>query len=99
MKKRWKILMLTLMFLALVPINSMANEPEDEVNQEEILNMQQESLNISGFLKETQKYTQDTFEDIDLNDLLTHAITGNIDNKTFLKAIGNIARERNCRMY
>ena len=99
MKKRWKILILTLMFLALVPINSMANEQEGEISQEEILNMQQDSLNISGFIKEAQKYTQDTFEDIDLNDLFTHAIAGNIDNKTFLKAIANIARKRNCRMH
>lgn len=48
---------------------------------------QQEELNISSFIKEAQKYTQSTFEDIDVNELFTSAITGKIDNSTIMKTI------------
>ena len=94
MKKQWKIFILIIVFLSIMPIISLAQEGE-EPSQEEILKSQQDSLNISGFLEEAKKYTQDSFEDIDINDLFTSAITGNIDNTTILKTIFNIARQRN----
>lgn len=97
MKKRWKIFILIVMFLFVMPIISLAEG--EEPTQEEILKSQQDSLNISGFLEEAKKYTQDTFEDIDINDLFTAAITGNVDNTTILKNIFNIARKRNHRLY
>ncbi len=96
MKKQWKIFILIIVFLSIIPIISLAQEGE-EPSQEEILKSQQDSLNISGFLEEAKKYTQDSFEDIDINDLFTSAITGNIDNTTILKTIFNIARQRNSR--
>lgn len=96
MKKQWKIFILIIVFLSIIPIISLAQEGE-EPSQEEILKSQQDSLNISGFLEEAKKYTQDSFEDIDMNDLFTSAITGNIDNTTILKTIFNIARQRNSR--
>ena len=96
MKKQWKIFILIIVFLSIIPIISLAQEGE-EPSQEEILKSQQHSLNISGFLEEAKKYTQDSFEDIDINDLFTSAITGNIDNTTILKNIFNIARQRNSR--
>ncbi len=96
MKKQWKIFILIIVFLSIMPIISLAQEGE-EPSQEEILKSQQDSLNISGFLEEAKKYTQDSFEDIDINDLFTSAITGNIDNTTILKTIFNIARQRNSR--
>lgn len=96
MKKQWKIFILIIVFLSIMPIISLAQEGE-EPSQEEILKSQQDSLNISGFLEEAKKYTQDSFEDIDMNDLFTSAITGNIDNTTILKTIFNIARQRNSR--
>lgn len=96
MKKQWKIFILIIVFLSIIPIISLAQEGE-EPSQEEILKSQQDSLNISGFLEEAKKYTQDSFEDIDINDLFTSAIKGNIDNTTILKTIFNIARQRNSR--
>ena len=48
--------------------------------QNEIIEAQKDTLNISDFLKETQKYTKDTMPGINLNDLLTAAITGTVDN-------------------
>ena len=44
-------------------------------------------MNISSFIKEAQKYTQNTFKDIDVNELFTSAITGKIDNDTIIKSI------------
>lgn len=58
-------------------------------SQEEILKSQSESLNISGFVSEANKYTKDVFSDMDINDLMKNAIKGNIDNKTiFSKILG-----------
>ena len=52
-----------------------------------IINTQKESLNISSFIGETQNYTSDFLQDVDLNELLNAAITGNINNRKFLKNI------------
>ncbi len=65
-------------------------EESSEKSQQEILESQQDSLNISSFIKEAQKYTENTFEDINLNDLFTSAITGKIDNETIFKTIFKI---------
>ena len=59
-------------------------------SEQKILNSQQDSLNISGFIKEAEKYTESTFEDIKLSDLFTSALTGNIDNTTIFKSIAKI---------
>ena len=62
-------------------------EESSEKSQQEILESQQNSLNISGFIKEAQKYTENTLEDININELFTSAITGKIDNETIFKSI------------
>ena len=49
--------------------------------EEEIMDSTQEEFNINGFIKEAQKYTGEFFEDIDLNNLLSEAIKGNVKNK------------------
>ena len=49
-------------------------------SQEEIMSSTQEKFNISGFLKEAQKYTNESFEEIDLSSMLGQAIQGKIDN-------------------
>ncbi len=64
-----------------------AQKESEQISQQEILESQQDSLNISGFIKEAQKYTENTFEDINLNELFTSAITGKIDNTTIFKSI------------
>lgn len=61
--------------------------------ENEIINMQKETLNISGFLEEAEEYTEESMPNIDLNELLSVAISGNIDNgkllNMFSKLIGN----------
>ena len=56
-------------------------------SQEEILKSQSESLNISGFLSEANKYTKEAFSGLDVNELMNSAIKGNVDNKTILSKI------------
>lgn len=90
MKKICGTIILIILYLLSMPVNCLASEAEAEVSQQEIIQSQQNSLNISGFLQEAQKYTQSTFEDVNLNDLFTSAITGNIDNTTIAKAIMSI---------
>lgn len=64
---------------------------------EEILESQKESLNISNFIEQANKFTGKAFEDIDVEDLLNSAIKGNVDNSTILKKIlglfGNEVRQ------
>ena len=85
MKKVVKFIFLILIFVFILPTICLASETD--TSQEEILESQQDSLNISSFLEEAQKYTEDTFEDIDIGELFTSAITGNIDNTYIVKSI------------
>ena len=95
MKKIWKILFLSIVFLLISNISFAS----DESQSEEILKSQKESLNIGAFIKETKKYTEDSLEGIDLNDLFSNAIAGKIDNKTILGSISKIARQRSFRLH
>ncbi len=130
MKKIWKILFLSLVFLLISNISfasnarnlneiklasntsdlnkiklasntkNSSNQSETNENQaEEILKSQKESLNIGAFIKETKKYTEDSLEGIDLNELFSNAIAGKIDNKTILGSISKIARQRGFRLH
>lgn len=56
----------------------------------EIIENQKDTLNISDFLKESQDYTKDVMPGINLNDLLTAAITGTVDNVKIIHAFLNI---------
>lgn len=53
---------------------------------EEILESQKESLNISSFIKEADKYTEEAFPELDINELLNSAIQGKTDTSTIYKA-------------
>ena len=91
MKKILKIIILITIIMFLLNSYCFAQETaqkeSEQISQQEVLESQQDSLNISGFIKEAQKYTENTFEDINLNELFTSAITGKIDNTTIFKSI------------
>lgn len=89
-----KVFIITILILIFIPNFSWATE----ITKEEILQEQQEELNISSFIKEAQKYTQNTFKDININELLKSAISGNIDNNSLIKVITSIIGEEiiNC---
>lgn len=86
MKKIRIILSLVVIILLLYP--SVCNA--EEISKEEILEIQKDSVNIGKFIEEAKKYTSNIFEDIDYNELLNSAITGNIDNEKLGKGILNI---------
>jgi len=83
-----KIIIMLIMFLCLISNFSFASETE--ISTQEILKSQQEDLNISEFIKEAQIYADENFEGININDLFSAAITGNIDNNMLIKAILSI---------
>ncbi len=88
MKRRFMMFLIAFLFMFFISPISYAEE--EAASQEEILSSQQDSLNISSFIKEAQKYTTDTFEDLDLGELFSSAITGNVDNETLLKAFSKM---------
>lgn len=57
----------------------------------ETLKSQEEALGISGFIEETEKYTEDTFSDIDLNSIYENALSGNLDSSGIMNTILKIA--------
>lgn len=61
-----KIFIMTILFLIFIPSICTATE----TTSQDVLQSQQEELNISSFIKEAQKYTQNTFKDIDVNEYL-----------------------------
>lgn len=54
---------------------------------DEIMTSTQERFNINGFLKESEEYTGDFFENIDLKDMFNEAVQGKINNQTIYKKI------------
>ena len=62
---------------------------EEQISQEDILQSQQDNLEIDSFIKEDDKYTSEVYEDIDIGELFSSAITGDIDNESILKSILN----------
>lgn len=57
----------------------------------ETLKSQEESLGISEFIKETEKYTKDTFSDIDINSIYENALSGNIKTSGIINPILKLA--------
>lgn len=92
MKKIVLIVGAILTILTISPHISYAEnaENDDVINTDDILASQQDSLNISSFLKEAKKYTSSVYEDIDMNELFTSALTGKIDNEKLIKSIAGL---------
>lgn len=62
----------------------------EDVDTKEVIDSQKESFGISDFLKESEKYSGEFFDDIDMSQMLTNAISGNIDNNTIFRKILSI---------
>lgn len=92
MKRTILILIITIF---LIP--NTVNASEETISQDEILQSQQESLNIDSFINEAEKYTKDVYEDIDMGELFSSAISGDVDNQTILKSLANSMRWRGIR--
>ena len=80
-----KIKILLLLIIICIPTISLAQT--ETIEQSEILESQQKTLNISSFIEEAKKYSSNVYKDIDFNELFNSAITGNINNKTIINDI------------
>lgn len=76
-----------LLLLIIICIQTISLAQAETIEQSEILESQQETLNISSFIEEAKKYSANVYKDIDFNELFNLAITGNINNKTIINNI------------
>ena len=75
-----KKIILTIIFLLICSSNVFGAE-------EEIFKSQMDSLDISSFINKSKQYTKEIFPDLELDNFLTSAIKGNIDNKGIIKSL------------
>lgn len=66
---------------------------------EEFLNSQKSTLGITDFLNEAQSYTNKNFPDLDIDNIFSNAISGNISSNFWTTSILNFARRRSKSMH
>lgn len=64
--------------------------PKEVMASDDIMEATEETLDISSFISEAEKYTKDVFDDINFSDIFSSAITGNIDGNSIAKRIFDI---------
>ena len=84
-----KKIIVTFILLLLISIFTNQVFAIDE-NTNQILEEQKETFGISEFIKETEKYSGDFLEDIEVSKMLTDALTGKVDNNKIYKKVLNI---------
>ncbi|MBR2705176.1 MAG: stage III sporulation protein AE [Clostridia bacterium] len=57
---------------------------------DDVIKMQEDSLGITDFIQESNKYTEDLLSDIDMQDLFKDALKGKIDNRAISKCFFQI---------
>lgn len=90
MKKIFIILLVILLMGMINPYVIYATNLVEEINIDDVLETQQDSLDISSFLNEAEQYTGSMYQDINIQELFTSALTGKIDNEQILRSIGNL---------
>ena len=83
MKKRVRIIFIFILILFVFSVKL-------EAIDEDTLEMQKESLGISEFVEEANNYTENVFENVDIENLLTSAISGEFDQKNITNSIINL---------
>ena len=58
---------------------------------EDFMNTQKSALGISDFLQNAQNYTQENFPDLNMDNLFSSAITGNLGTNFWTNSILNFA--------
>ena len=85
-----KIILISILFITIfTPIAYAGETNTTDVDTDEILESQSETLGISSFIEEANKYKNNEFE-LDVGELITEAIKGEIDNKTIGQQILNL---------
>lgn len=83
-KRVIKIIVILLIYFGYLSFCYKVNAEDDITN--ELLKSQSSTLGISSFIEEANKYKNEDF-DIDVNELITSAIKGNVDNQTIGRKI------------
>ncbi len=84
MKKGITTLMVLLIFL-IIPMTYTYGASEEETIQS-----QQDEFKINEFINKSEQYTGEFFEGIDIQEILSQAIKGEVDNSTIIKRILNL---------
>lgn len=64
--------------------------PKISFATEQIINDELDTLNISSFVTEGEKYTKEVFPEINVKELINKSITGEVDNSTLYKGVFKI---------
>lgn len=92
-----KTILFLIIFIMLLP--NIVQATQTSIDTDAILESQQDSLDINSFIEEADKYTENVYEDIDMGELFSSAITGDIDNETIIKSILKAIRWRSIRCH
>lgn len=76
-KKCIRVVVIFIVFLSIPHIVQGTNK---------IIESELDALNLSSFIKEGEKYTKDSFKDIDIGDMLKSAVSGKVDTSKIYKA-------------
>ena len=61
--------------------------PKSVIATDKIIESEMDALNLSSFIREGQKFTKESFKDVDINKLLQSAVTGKIETKGIYTSI------------
>ena len=78
-----RVLFIVLIILAIYPISYVRAENLTQ----QMIKEEKDSFGINDFVNETEKYTNDFLDDINISEVLNSAITGKVDNNSILKKI------------
>lgn len=95
--KRLLICFILLEIALIITHTTYATQSIPAQNQYELINTQKDNLKISDFMQEAQKYTKESMPGLDLNNLLSTAISGGIDNVKLMKLFLSLFRKRSSK--
>lgn len=91
MFKKLKIFIIFYLIIFLfLPNTSIGESNTTTEDTAETIEEQKENFGINSFIENSNKYTGEFFEDIDISEILNSAISGNIDNQSLYQRILNL---------
>lgn len=92
MFKKLKIFIIFYLIIFLFLPNTSIGESNTTAEEDtaETIEEQKENFGINSFIENSNKYTGEFFEDIDISEILNSAISGNIDNQSLYQRILNL---------
>ena len=91
MFKKLKIFIIFYLIIFLfLPNTSIGESNTTTEDTAETIEEQKENFGINSFIENSNKYTGEFFEDIDISEILNSAISGNVDNQSLYQRILNL---------